>query len=654
MLGMNCQAKPLKQLLAIVLVAVLGWGMTSCSQPTGSRSLPSKPTQGRLAEVSAPVAIQALKPLLDNHRPQVKILSPRPNQVLEDTEVEVRLKVSDLSLYQSSYKQELAQNLGDGTDQTAIDAGAAEFDRPSADSTPPAEPDLLSSYLQIWLDNQPYAQVDDLSSPLKLVNLTPGTHTIRAFAVRPWHESFKNEEAFAQTTFHIFTPTSDHQPQPDRPLLTYSSPQGTYGAEPILLDFYLTNAPLHLVARQDETDDISDWQIRCTINGESFSFDRWEPIYLKGIKPGKNWVKLELLDEQGNLIENAFNSTVQLFTYEPNGTDPLSRLVRGELTANAARQLIDPTYLPPAPAAPTDVPDISPNEAEVMPASPELPSAIPSEQDPNPELQGESNPESYDSEPSNREASDLEPSDPELNIDAVTTPKANSAVNPDTVTEPEANSEPDPEIEPDRVEPASELEAATKSPPEVLIESPVKTEPDSRLEAQSEPESATNLEPPVPPVTQPVPDRRATVELPSAEPSWSQSRQSTRSQPAPAPIEPSIPPLIQAPSPQPVEVMAPMSEPETTAETTTKLEQSLDNLEKALEQIFQSPPLEPTETAPQADPVTLETQPLELFPRHDPPASSLTSPYPLPSPDETPDLLDLFDRVKDFFEGLRK
>ena len=85
------------------------------------------------------------------------------------------------------------------------------------------------------------------------------------------------------------------------PLLTYSRPQGSYGAEPVMVDFYLTNAPLHFVAQDNPADEIRDWQIRCTVNGESFVIDRWQPIYLKGLKPGKNWVKLELIDEKGQV-----------------------------------------------------------------------------------------------------------------------------------------------------------------------------------------------------------------------------------------------------------------------------------------------------------------------------------------------------------------
>jgi hypothetical protein len=139
-----------------------------------------------------------------------------------------------------------------------------------------------------------------------------------------------------------------------------------------MLDFYLTNAPLHLVAQENPNDDIADWRIRVTINEESFVLDRWQPIYLKGFKRGKNWVKLEFLDEEGNPVKNVFNNTVRLISYEPKGKDTLSKLVRGDLSAEAARGIVTSGYkttptLTPSPAvtptpspSPTSLPTVTP------------------------------------------------------------------------------------------------------------------------------------------------------------------------------------------------------------------------------------------------------------------------------------------------------
>jgi hypothetical protein len=286
---------------------------------------------------------------LEAYQPQVAIISPSADEVLQDTKVSVQFQVQDLPIFKDS-------DLG------------------------------LGPHLHVILDNQPYQAVYDLNEPLVLEDLPPGTHTLRVFASRPWHESFKNEGAYAQTRFHIFTKTTDNNPDPALPLLTYSRPTGSYGAEPIMLDFYLSNAPLHLVAQESPDDEIADWRIRVTINGESFVLDRWQPIYLKGFKPGKNWVQLEFLDEQGNPVKNVFNDTVRLINYEPKGKDTLSKLVRNELSPEATRSIVVPNYKVETP--PTLSPVVTPTSSPSPTVTPEpIPSVAPSiEETPTPEL----------------------------------------------------------------------------------------------------------------------------------------------------------------------------------------------------------------------------------------------------------------------------
>jgi hypothetical protein len=282
------------------------------------KSVPAK-VQPKISEASPPAVIQQLRQELDKYQPQVKILSPQPDEVLQDNTVTVQFQVQDLPIFKNA-------DLG------------------------------LGPHLHVFLDNQPYQAVYNASEPLVLEDLPPGTHTLRVFASRPWYESFKNEAAYAQTTFHIFSKTDENNPNPTLPLLTYNQPQASYFAEPIMLDFYLTNQP-HLAAQ--ENPGIGQVRIRCTINGESFTLDQWQPIYLKGFKSGKNWVQLELLDEQGNPIKNAFNNTIRVINYNPEGKDTLSQLVRGELSADDARGIVDPDYVAKEPA-PTPTPEATP------------------------------------------------------------------------------------------------------------------------------------------------------------------------------------------------------------------------------------------------------------------------------------------------------
>lgn len=318
----------LKRLL-VLFVLVLGlWGCGDRLEASIPSELTPEVTQPvvtpALTEVAVPSLIAELRQELDQYQPQVQIVSPRPGETLNSTTVSIQLKVSDLPTFKD-------ESLG------------------------------MGPHIHLFLDDQPYQAVYDVSQPIVLENLTPGSHLIRAFASRPWHESFKNEGAYAESTFNIFTASNTNIPDFQQPLLTYSRPQGTYGAEPIMLDFYLTNAPLHFVAQEDETDNVNDWRIRVTVNGESFVLSDWQPIYLKGFKKGENWVKLEFIDDQGELLENDYNNPVRVINFDPKVNDTLAKLVQNKLSLRTAKGMVTTKELPPEPA-----PDIV-EEVEVIP-----------------------------------------------------------------------------------------------------------------------------------------------------------------------------------------------------------------------------------------------------------------------------------------------
>ncbi len=309
-----------------LIIGVLVLSLTACGGKAASQDasiqLSEKPVQeknaqlsSKISEVAPPEVIQELRQTVENYQPQVQILNPQPDEVLQEDKLKVRLQVKDLPIFKDAqYK--------------------------------------LGSHLEVILDNQPGLEIYDLNQPLELSDLSPGTHTLRVFASRAWHESFKNAGAYAQTTFHVFTKSDDNNPDTSLPILTYNSPEGSYGAEPILVDFYLTNAPLHILAKDNPDSAIADWRIRCTINGESFIIDRWQSLYLKGFNSGQNWVKLEFLDNQGNPVKNAFNSTVRVINYEAKGKDTLAKIVRGELSSEDLRGIVDSDY---AVKVPTEV-----------------------------------------------------------------------------------------------------------------------------------------------------------------------------------------------------------------------------------------------------------------------------------------------------------
>ena len=428
MIGINWQRRAARRLLTVFAVAVFILGLAGCGSGNPEFSKFSNksalaPTQTkRISEVSPPEAIQKLRQTLEIYQPQVSILEPKPDAVIQGTDILVRLQVKNLPIFKD-----------------------ANLD--------------LGPHLQVFLDNQPYKAVYDTSEPLAIAGLEPGTHTLRVFASRPWEESFKNDGAYAQTTFHIFTKTQDNNPDRTLPLLSYNRPQDTYGAEPIMLDFYLTNAPLHLAAQENSQDEILDWKIRATVNGESFTIDQWQPIYLTGFKPGKNWVQLEFIDERGNLVKNAFNNTVRLITYEPQGQDTLAKLVRGELTAIEAGGIVDRTYPAPKPE-PKPTPALETPIVKPSPAVPETPVVKPSQDRiVAPEIEPVK-----DTEPKATATPELE------------TPKV---VEPVKVIEPKPTATPELET-PKVVEPVKPIEPKATATPK--LETPKNAEPTQNIE----------------------------------------------------------------------------------------------------------------------------------------------------------------------------
>lgn len=573
-----------KTLVAIGLVVLLSfhplwnrsaeaafWGRGAKSEQKSSTK-----ASGRITEIAPPIVVQDLRKLLDDYQPQVRILSPKPNEVLADTKVSARFQVNDLPIFKD-------KKLG------------------------------LGPHLHVFLDNQPYQAVYKLSEPLVFEDLQPGTHTIRVFASRPWHESFKNEGAYAQTTFHVFTKTGENSPDKDLPLLTYSRPQASYGTEPIMLDFYLTNAPLHFVAQESSRDEIADWRIRATVNGESFVLDRWQPVYLKGFKPGKNWVQLEYLDEKGNPVRNVFNNTARVITYEPGGKDTLSRLMRGELTVAEARGIVDPNYVPeelqPAPTV-TPEPEVTPFPSPVPVVPTPTPTVSPTEQ-----------------------------------------PEIPPAIVEPTPT-PEASPEPQPIIAPTPTESVPpELEAPASPTPPATIE------PEAKQSETTEPTTPTVQEAP-PSVEAPQPARKGYFNRFRRAPAAPVAPSPSPSVPVVAPPEPSpvetpqpeaTPPASQAVPPEPAPLKE-LEKPTVAVPVEPTPSPSVSPTVEAVEPVQPASPEVTPEVTPEPIPTELSTPEPETIPV---PTVSPAASSPQAPAVKTPDLA-INKNLKQFFDRFRK
>jgi hypothetical protein len=291
---------------------------TTNATPPGAQSLTVIPRPQKLVDMMKARGEQ------DDARPTLKILMPAKNATINGSTVEVKLELNgDLK----GYMPHKDPATGKG------------------------------NHIHVILDNQPYEAYYELNQPFELRNVTEGKHTLRVFASRPWHESYKNDGNFQMVEFTVkgggdtskptttkdgqtmasptkspaaktepsksttaaasttparegkdYAPSKGGDVDPTKPLLTYSRPKGEYkgeDADPIMIDFWLSNARLQ--------GDGGPFRVRYSIDGGEAKFlDKWEPIWLSGWINGKHTVKLELVDKDGNPVDNGgYNSTTR-------------------------------------------------------------------------------------------------------------------------------------------------------------------------------------------------------------------------------------------------------------------------------------------------------------------------------------------------------
>lgn len=282
---------------------------------TATNVVPPPPIQ-KLTLVARPQAIMDLmkqRGEQDEAQPTLRIVTPAKDAVVNGTNVDVKL---DLSGDLRGYMPHKDPATGKG------------------------------NHIHVILDNEPYEAYYELNQPFQLRNLMAGKHTLRVFASRPWHESYKNDSAFQMVSFTVkgggdaSQPTTTNSGQtmannnsnatpsparegkdmhaskggeadPAKPLLTYSRPKGEYkgtDADPIMIDFWLKNAKLK--------GDGGEYRVRYIVDDDDPRFlEKWEPIWLSGWLAGKHTVRLELLDQKDMPVANgSYNTTTREIT----------------------------------------------------------------------------------------------------------------------------------------------------------------------------------------------------------------------------------------------------------------------------------------------------------------------------------------------------
>ncbi|MEM0999669.1 MAG: phosphopeptide-binding protein [Bacteroidota bacterium] len=159
-------------------------------------------------------------------------------------------------------------------------------------------------HIHLIMNNGPYSAHYE---PSFTKDLEEGHYVALAFLSRSFHESVKAPNAFAVSQFVVGTPANIKEANLSAPHLFYSRPKGSYygeDTEKLLLDFFLVNCNLSP----------DGYKVRATINGNEFTFTKWVPYAVEGLKFGEVTVKLELLDKAGNLVESPFNPVERTVT----------------------------------------------------------------------------------------------------------------------------------------------------------------------------------------------------------------------------------------------------------------------------------------------------------------------------------------------------
>jgi hypothetical protein len=325
------------------LCLLLAAALAACSPGAGNTNTGAQsnanasatPAAPQIAETERPQSVRdkmAQRGAEEEAKPVLKIVQPADGSTVNGSTVRVRLDLSgDLKGYKPH--KDPATNMG--------------------------------NHIHVILDNEPYEAYYELDQPFELRNVSEGPHTLRVFASRPWHESYKNDGSFQMVSFTVRgggdptkptttnggqvmsnnnsrpaantnsaasnsnanaaatpAPTAegkDYAAKPNaagapdraRPLLTYSRPKGEYkdaDAEAIMIDFWLTNAKLE--------GDGGEYRVRYSVDGGAPKYlSRWEPIWLKGWTAGKHRVKVELVNRDDTVVQNAgYNSTEREIT----------------------------------------------------------------------------------------------------------------------------------------------------------------------------------------------------------------------------------------------------------------------------------------------------------------------------------------------------
>ncbi|HTS01724.1 MAG TPA: hypothetical protein VMN04_04320 [Thermoanaerobaculia bacterium] len=145
-------------------------------------------------------------------------------------------------------------------------------------------------YVALMLDNYPTVfAYYDVAKPWLFKRIPKGTHFLRAFPVRPWGESIKEDTAFASVTFSVGEKDGRNVNVDGAPILTVDSPRGKVRSETgrVLLDFNVTGCNVTEKGAGE-----GSCRVRYKIDTEKeVTLAREDAVWLVDVTPGRHaWV----------------------------------------------------------------------------------------------------------------------------------------------------------------------------------------------------------------------------------------------------------------------------------------------------------------------------------------------------------------------------
>jgi hypothetical protein len=236
------------------------------------------------------VRVVPVDPTAEPDNVETRIVFPRPDEVKSEQPINIQLRTEGFAV---------------GND-TEVPREKEIWNDPEGQSW------------HVFIDNHPYFAVnqsaiidalDDMDAnwyeqTLEFeipFDVAPGEHVIRTFPVRSFNESLKGDGCYAARRFFFQTTTPTLDVDLHAPYLTYNEPQDDYNfssAQPILLDFYLSNCQLSK----------DGYKVRLSIDGAvQRDLVAWVPYYLYGLSRGRHTIRLELLDPENKRVPGLFN-----------------------------------------------------------------------------------------------------------------------------------------------------------------------------------------------------------------------------------------------------------------------------------------------------------------------------------------------------------